>query len=174
MSRRRRQPPSEREALLRRAVLCYRQAGANDDACRCLEQLGDWSAAAFLHEQARRWLQAARCFEGAAQWPSAARCYQAAHEPEPAARCLIAAGDYLEAGWLLAQEAHRFDRARAVLARVQPHSPADELALALALARCSNRQQRGDAGAVLRQAAAALPRLTAGPGARGALGADAA
>lgn len=158
------QTPTAREELLRRAVLCYRRAGADDDACRCLQQLGDFAAAALLHEQAKRWLLAARCFEGAAQWRSAARCYLVAHEPESAACCLIAAEDYLEAGWLLAHEAQRVDRARAVLARVQPQGDEETLALALAVARCHSVRQPGAGGSVLRRVVTALPQLAAGPG----------
>ncbi len=156
--------PTEREALFAKAADCYRRAGYYDGACRCLELFGDFAAAGSLHEQARRWTEGARCYEEAGHWDAAARCHLADGEPVDGARCLVAAGRHLEAGWILAHEAHRFDRARATLARVKPETPEETLARDLAVARCEARKERNDAGRAVVRAAAELAALGPGPG----------
>lgn len=157
-------PQPDHAALLSKAVACYWRANCNDDACRCLEKLGDFSGAAPWHERAGRWDRAARCFEQAGQWVAAARCYRQAGEPLEAARCLVHAGEWLEAGWLLAHEAHRPDRARAVLAKVNPRTTEEQLALALAQARCLAGNERYAAGNAVRRAADGLAQTAPGWG----------
>jgi hypothetical protein len=158
------QPRPDRAALLNKAVSCYWQANCNDDACRCLEKLGDFGGAAPLHERAGRWDRAAWCFEQAGHWPAAARCYRQANEPLEAVRCLINASELLEAGWLLAHEAHRGDHARAILAQVNPQTTEEQLALALAKARCMVGSERHAAGNVVRRVADGLAQTAPGPG----------
>jgi hypothetical protein len=155
-------PRPDRAALLSRAVYCYGRAACNDDACRCLEKLGDFSGAAPLHERAERWDRAAWCFEQAGQWVAAARCYRQAGEPLEAARCLVNAGELLEAGWLLAHAAHRPDRARAVLAQVNPRTTEEQLALALAQARCTVGSERHTADNAVRRVADRLAQTAPG------------
>ncbi len=164
MAEQRGQTLSPRQVLLTKAVQCYRAAGHDVDACRCLERLGDYRGAAFLHENARRFSQAAVLYERAELWAAAARCYLQMHAPAQAARCLTEAGDYLEAGWLLAHEAHHFERAQALLTRVEPQSLQDELALALARARCTVVNRRNEAGAIVRRVSTELAQLPPGPG----------
>lgn len=157
-------PRPDRAALLNKAASCYWQAGCNDDACRCLEKLGDFHGAAPLHERAGRWDRAAWCFEQAGHWSAAARCYRQVGEPLEAARCLVNAGELLEAGWVLAHEAHRPDRARAVLAQVNPQTAEERLALALAKARCTAAGERQATGHAVRRVADGLAQTAPGPG----------
>ncbi len=155
---------SEREVLLAKAAHCYRAAGYQDGACRCLEACGDYAAAGSLHEQAQRWTDAARCYERSGHWDAAARCHLANGEPVDTARCLATAGRHLEAGWVFAHEARRFDRARATLARVSPRTPEETLARDLVLARCEAGKEHNDAGYAVVRAAAELGSLGPGPG----------
>ncbi len=154
----------DRAALLNKAVACYWQANCNDDACRCLEKLGDFGGAAPLHERAGRWDRAAWCFEQAGQWAAAARCYRQAGEPLEAARCLVNAGERLEAGWILAHEAHRPDRARAVLAQVDPRTTEEQLALEVAQAHCTVGSERHTADNAVRRVADRLAQIAPGWG----------
>lgn len=148
-----------RAQLLARAARCYRSAGQELDACRCLVQAGDFSAAGFIHEQAKRWGEAADCFEHARQWPLAARCFLAAGLPLDAARNHLTAGNPLEAAWVLAHHAHQFERARAALAGFTAQGAEQEIALLLALARCAAPRKGAEAGRLLRQTCARLGEL---------------
>jgi hypothetical protein len=127
---------SWRTELLHRAANCYLCADRVDDACRCFEQLGDDARAARLHERQGRWLQAARGYERAGIWTDAARCYEHCQLPGEAAECSLKAGDRLQAAWLLAQQAGRWQRARWLVQELTPVAPAEMLALELVLARC--------------------------------------
>jgi hypothetical protein len=123
-------------SLLFRAAQCYLRAGWQDDACRCFERAGDHARAARLHRDAGRWRQAAAGFESAGLWRDAADCHLRNGAPVEAAECLLEAGDALAAGWLLADRAHRFARARAVAGGVEAGTPAAERMRDLILARC--------------------------------------
>ncbi|MCP4661043.1 MAG: hypothetical protein GY856_37045 [bacterium] len=152
-----------RQELLGKAARCYRSAGYLDGACRCLEAGGNLAAAGLLHEQAQRWADAARCFESSGHWDAAASCHLANGEPVDGARCLVTAGRQLEAGWIFAHEAHRYDRARATLAQVNPETPEQTLARDLVLARCEAAREHNPAGQAVQRATTELGRLSPGP-----------
>nr|VFK60933.1 MAG: hypothetical protein BECKTUN1418D_GA0071000_11395 [Candidatus Kentron sp. TUN] len=150
--------------LLSRAAHCYREAGLDDDACRCLEGADNYYAAATLHEQAERWESAARCFEKTEQWPRAARCYFLARRPMDSARCHLADDNPLTAAWILAHHAHRFEHARAILTEFTPAGYWQELTLMLAEARCTLPQQPVRAECALHRLFIRLRELGTQPG----------
>jgi hypothetical protein len=150
--------------LLSRASRCYLAAGWADDACRCLEHLANHQAAARLHEQSRRWEQAAAHYALAQDWHGAARCYLSLGRPEPAAEALIRAGDLVHAGWILAEQAHLFARARTLLAGFATESETLRLAVEIVLARCeAGTGAPAEAARRLARAALRLRELRPGP-----------
>jgi len=153
-----------RKELLVHAARCFRNARLDRDACRCLEAAARFGESALIHRQMSRWAEAARCFEEAENWRAAARCHLEDGQPAEAARCLISAGDPLEAGWILAHLAHRYDQARAVLARFSPDEPADGLARDLALGRCDTPRKPAAAGRAVRAVVRRLGDIDPGPG----------
>ncbi len=146
-----RRTETEQSELLRKAASCYRAAGADEDACRCLERFEEFSMAAALHEQGQRYSEAARCFERAGAFAAAARCHLAADQPLDAANCLMSAGSTLEAAWVLAHHAHAFARARSVLSRLDTRDTTQQLAAALVLSRCDVRRDPARAAAAIRR-----------------------
>jgi hypothetical protein len=148
--------------VLARAVRCYRDAGLDEDACRCLERLEDFPAAAAIHERLGHTLEAAGCFERAGDLPAAARCYQAGGADEDALRCLDAAGRPVDAAWVAAHRLRRPDRALAMLARAAPLGPDDALAADLVRGRCGGARS-GEAAAAVHRVLTWLPGQPAGP-----------
>ncbi len=149
--------------LLARAASCYARAGWNREACRCFEQTGQHAEAARLYEIMELWPPAAEAYVLAGAWSSAARCYLRAGEPAPAAEYLLKAGEPLEAGWVLAEHLHRFQRARAVVDDAATPHVSDEAARELVLARCeAGSRQPGPAAKRLRRVIAGFGEL--GPG----------
>jgi hypothetical protein len=141
---------SDRQSLLLRAAECYLGAGLRDDACRCLEQAGDFAGAARQYESLGRPEQAAAAYQHGRLWREAARCFLACDRPLDAAQSLQNADDPLGAAWVLADLAQRYDRARALAQTATPAGdrPAQVLAHQLVLARCEagngNRRRAAD------------------------------
>jgi len=154
---------SDRQELLRRAALCYQGAGLLHDACRCLEGAGDFTAAGRLHEELQRTEQAAHCYQRGGAWIDAARCWLRCADPIQAAECLLQGNESIEAAWVFAENAHRYDRARALASGVEPDSPASALRRDLVLARCeAGNGDRLRGGALL--ASGIEPLTSLGPG----------
>jgi hypothetical protein len=126
----------DRQSLLLRAAECYLGAGLRDDACRCLEQAGDFAGAARQYESLGRPEQAAAAYQHGRLWHEAARCFLACGRPLDAAQSLENAGVPLQAAWVLAEVAQRYDRARALAHTAAPETPAQILEHRLVLARC--------------------------------------
>jgi tetratricopeptide (TPR) repeat protein len=138
-----------RTELLNRAAHCYLSADLLDDACRCFEQLEDYARAARLHERQERWEPAARCYERARTWADAARCYLQCALPEEAARCLLKTDNSLDAAWILAEQAHRFERAYDISQAIMPTGLAEALAVKLITARCQAGWQHPEQAVVI-------------------------
>lgn len=152
-------------ALWARAARCYRQVELLDDACRCFEQAGAHASAADLHERQQRWAQAALGYAAARRWSAAASCHLRAGQAEAAAECWLQADEPLQAAWALAEHAHRFERASALVLPLAPSSPGEEVLRTLVLARCESGRAttRRSAARHLRSAAGSLSRLGPGP-----------
>lgn len=154
---------SDRRELYQRAAECYVGAGLLDDACRCHEAAGDFITAGRLHERLERQGRAARSYELGRAWHDAARCWLDAGRPIDAARCLEQGEALLEAAWIFAERAHRYDRARALAARVRPEGPGEQAAQALVLARCAaGKGDRRHGALLLSQQLQAIAARTAG------------
>ena len=148
-----------REELLVHAARCFRNARLDRDACRCLEAAARYNESALIHRQMSRWAEAARCFEGANNWGAASRCHLEDGRPAEAARCLLSAGDPLEAAWVLAHLAHRYDQARAALARFNPEDQVPGQSV-----RCDGPRKPAAAGRAVREVVGRLGEIDPGPG----------
>jgi hypothetical protein len=137
--------------LLNRAARLYRDAGLDDDACRCLERSGDFAAAGLIHRHAGRFAEAAFCFERAGQTLQAARAHESAGSFADAARCYEATECHLEAAWLLAHRLGSPARALAMVAHLPESDRDTALAVALVRARCRAATRPREAAAELRR-----------------------
>jgi hypothetical protein len=124
------------DLLLERAARCYRDAGWTLDACRCYESVGQAVEAARLYESGGFFADAARAFTAAQEFTMAAGCFLRAREPGNAAEAWIAAGNALEAAWVLADLLQRDERARRLVQDLDLASPEDSATRELILARC--------------------------------------
>jgi hypothetical protein len=155
---------STQAELLTQASRCYLAAGLPDDACRCLELLGNHQAAARLHEQGGRWEHAVANYMQAQDWQGAARCYLSLDRPDLAGDALVKAGDFLHAAWILAEHARLFERARNVLSGFATEVETQRLAAELVLARCeAGRGASAEASRRLARVALRLRELRPGP-----------
>lgn len=154
---------SDRQVLFRRAADCYLRAGLRDDACRCLEEAGEFAAAGREYEALRRPEQAAGAYQRGRLWREAARCLLAAGRPLDAARAFESAGELLAAAWVLADTVGRYDHARAVAVGVATATPAESIERALVMARCeAGNGNRRHAAELLATAMGEFARLAPG------------
>jgi len=153
-----------RKELLGHAARCFRNAGMDQDACRCLKAADRFSESALIYQNMSQWGFAAQCFELANNWQSAAYCYLKNHQPAEAARCLIAANVPLEAGWIMAHLVKNNKKAREILIPLKPEGLEDRLCRDLALGRCMSNRKTSDAGRAIRNVIHQLHNLSPGPG----------
>ncbi|ETR67026.1 MAG: hypothetical protein OMM_05360 [Candidatus Magnetoglobus multicellularis str. Araruama] len=155
---------NRRKELLGHAARCFRNAGMDQDACRCLKAAHRFSESALIYQNMNQWLFAAQCFEQVNKWESAAYCYLNNHQPMDAARCLIAANESLEAGWIMAHLVKNYKKAREILIPLKPDHLEDRLCRDLALGRCMSDRKKTDAGRSIRNVILHLNDLSPGPG----------
>ncbi len=136
--------------LLAQAALCFEQAGQPAEAARCRDKADEPVAAAELFRAAGELTRAADCYRRAGRTGDAASCLLALVRPENAAELWEAAGNRLEAAWILAVDAGKPQRARRLLAGVTSAGPGEGLRLRIAAALCSAlERQPNELAAVL-------------------------
>ena len=155
---------NRRKELLGHAARCFRNAGMDQDACRCLKAAERFSESALIYQHMNQWLFAAQCFEQAKNWQSAAHCYLQNHQPVDAARCFIAANMPLEAGWIMAHHVKNHKKARKILNPLKLKGLEDQLSRDLALGRSWADGKKSEAGRAIRNVIHHLNDLTPGPG----------
>jgi tetratricopeptide (TPR) repeat protein len=152
---------AERLHLLEQAATCFQQAGQYAEAARCRDKAGEPLAAADLFRTAGELSKAADCYRRAGRTANAVSCLVELGRPEDAAALWEAAGNRLEAAWILAIDARKPQRARHVLDDVSPTGPGEGLRLRITVALCAALERRSNELAdVLRRAEEELASVT--------------